>query len=550
MKKMLKLTRVLLKNTSLISLSKHKWGNRLLSLVLLGTGIMMMSMIYFLATSLYTQFATFDQGGMILSYGVVGLSVTVFFFGIFYVLAMFYYSKDIELLLYMPFKPYQIIGSKLIVVIIYEYVVTAIVFLPVMVAFGLGAGAGVVYYIIGVLITLLIPIIPLTMGGIFVMIIMRFTNIGKRKEAMTFVGSLLVLVVALGFNFAMQAFVGQIEDGEAIQLLVEGNNSLVGMIGRFFPGATFAINGLVHYNTTDGLMQLLLFVGVVVAFIIIFVLVAQKIYFKGVIGISEAGAKRKAMDDKAWKKHGSSSSLLSGLVIREFKMLLRSPTYFLNCMLAGILIPVIFVGMFVIAPESDPEIQMLMTTLTAEGNEAMKLAIFLAFGVVLGASNGITSTGISREGRSAYIMKYIPVPMATQLMGKIVTGLLTTVIGLVVTFGGAIYLGIELSLIGIGFVLAINGTIFVLLTGMIVDLFRPKLVWDNEQQAVKQNLNLMINLAIGFLLGFGLPFLVFKFGLSVMLVIIIGIPLLAFVNYVVYLVMKRRFIPLFLKMDL
>jgi ABC-2 type transport system permease protein len=35
------------------------------------------------------------------------------------------------------------------------------------------------------------------------------------------------------------------------------------------------------------------------------------------------------------------------------------------------------------------------------------------------------------------------------------------------------------------------------LTGIIIDLYNPKLDWDNEQKAVKQNMNVLYNMAAG-----------------------------------------------------
>lgn len=550
MKKLIKLTRVLFKNTSLIVVSKGKWINRLLTLLLVFAGVSIMASFFALSNELFDQMAFYQQEGLLISYGVVGLSVMVFFFGIFYVLAMFYYSKDIELLLHMPFSPYQIIGSKLILVIVYEYIVTFVVFLPVMIAFGVNSEATLLYYVIGIVSMLLLPIIPLVIGGLFVMVIMRFTNIGKRKELMTFVGSILVLVVALGFNVGMQAFVGNTDEGEMVELLIQGNNSLAGMAAKLFPGASFAVNGMVHYDTVNGLMQFGLFVAMVVAFVAVFLIVGQKLYFKGVIGIAEAGAKRIEMDDKAWKKHRESKSVLSSFVVREFRMLMRSPTYFLNCVLISLIFPILFVVMFLIAPDSDPEITMLIDTLTSEKNEALKLAIFFAGGILFGSMNGITSTGVSREGSSAFVMKYIPVPMKTQVLSKVITGIIVAAVGMIMFGVGCAYIGLDLKIVIVGLIMSFNGIVFTMLLGMIIDLIRPKLVWDNEQQAVKQNLNMIINMLLGAAIGIGFVYLVITLEFSVLIIALITLPVFAIINYVIYLIMKKVAMPRFLQLDL
>ena len=46
--------------------------------------------------------------------------------------------------------------------------------------------------------------------------------------------------------------------------------------------------------------------------------------------------------------------------------------------------------------------------------------------------------------------------------------------------------------------------------GMAIDILRPMLDWDNPQRAMKQNLNVLISLAVGALYLGGLVFLTIK----------------------------------------
>ncbi len=43
--------------------------------------------------------------------------------------------------------------------------------------------------------------------------------------------------------------------------------------------------------------------------------------------------------------------------------------------------------------------------------------------------------------------------------------------------------------------------------GMVIDILRPLLIWDNPQKAMKQNLNVLIGMGVGTIYGGGAIFL-------------------------------------------
>jgi len=115
-------------------------------------------------------------------------------------------------------------------------------------------------------------------------------------------------------------------------------------------------------------------------------------------------------------------------------------------------------------------------------------------------------------------------------------GLLSTLLFAV----GAIYLGLSPRTVGLGFLVALNGMIFISLFGMIVDLLKPKLYWDSEQQAVKQNLNTLINLAIGFGLAFGLGFNVFVLDINLWITLSIYLVFIGVINVGLFYTLKHK----------
>ncbi len=146
------------------------------------------------------------QEAVILGFGLSVVSVVIFFFGIFYAMGIFYFSMDVENLLPLPFKPWHIMGAKFAVVLIYEYLTELIFFVPTLIAYGIKSSGGILYYIYGVIIFLLLPIVPLVIASIINMIIMRFTNIAKNKDRFRLFGGIIAMGFGVGINIYIQKF--------------------------------------------------------------------------------------------------------------------------------------------------------------------------------------------------------------------------------------------------------------------------------------------------------------------------------------------------------
>ena len=142
----------------------------------------------------------------------------------------------------------------------------------------------------------------------------------------------------------------------------------------------------------------------------------------------------------------------------------------------------------------------------SNGNVLVFTVALLSFFTSMSMSS---STAISRDGKNAYFNKIIPVSPMTIINSKIVIGvifgfvpcLLISVVGLVFNLLSIL----DLILINVPLFLYIVFTNYI---GIFIDLKRPKLDWENETVAVKQNTNtlifMLVDLVFTFLIcGFG-----------------------------------------------
>jgi len=99
---------------------------------------------------------------------------------------------------------------------------------------------------------------------------------------------------------------------------------------------------------------------------------------------------------------------------------------------------------------------------------------------------------------------------------------------------GIIIVKPDFSLIIIAGVISILGIIFASEAGMLIDLYFPKLIWDNEQKAVKQNLNTFVTMVICILFSGLAAFMVIKLNLQLISSIFFISIVFGLLDYILY----------------
>ena len=445
-----------------------------------------------------------QQEGIILGLLMAVVSTLIFFFGIFLIPSIFYFSKDIETLLALPLKPENIVLSKFLVALAFEYLTVLFITVPILIGYGSMVMPSLGFYVFLVFVLLLIPIVPLVLSSIIVMLVMRFLPFAKNKDFFNYLSGFLMLGFAVGINLTTTQLVSSLSQADVLRLLQEGNNSLMNLYSYAMPTLPYAVNSLVRLSVLDLVIMALITLIVLV----VFVGLARVWYFKGAIGINETGANRKKLSDKAY----AHSTLLHHPVwtytLKELRLMIRTPIYFLNNVATALFMPIIFGGMLFTNLNKDPDIQMLLDSIPW-GHPSLPVWILgggLAIGFFMGSVNLITPTAISREGTNAWFMKIIPMSYKQQLIAKILSGLIISLLGslaFVIPFAIFFHLSLlNLFHATLGILLA---TLSMNVWGMVVDVYHPKLIWEQEAVPVKQN----INAAFTMLPGFGLPALIF-----------------------------------------
>lgn len=487
--------------------------------------------------SMYNVLAPINQQGVILTLAIASVSVVTLVLGIFYVLTVFYFAKDVELLLPLPLSPSEILGAKFISVLIYEYLTELVLLTPAIVVYGVKSNASVVYYLLSLLVFLVVPVIPLIIASIINMVVMRFTNIGKHKDALRIIGGLIALAFGLGINILMQRLASfGTEPDKLLEMLTKGDNSLVGMMSKVFPSAKLASISLIYSTELRGIVNLLLFIAVSLIFVMLFFILAEVLYFKGALGNSEVYSKRQKLSKDQMEKSTRQNSIIKAYTLKELKILFRTPAFLMNCVIINFLWPVFFsIGAFSAGSSGEIKIDDIINFIKQPKALGIAMAAVFAMSLFVSGSNGIASTSLSREGQNIFTSKYLPIKFRDQVIGRIIPAIILSLLPVIIAIiAVSVLVRFSADIIIAACILAVLGTILTSLLGILLDIKFPKLSWDNEQKAVKQNINLIVVMFGSWALAALVIYLVvkFKFTLWYSFMSIAGISLV--INVILY----------------
>ncbi len=401
----------------------------------------------------------------------------VFLGSVFTTKAQIFEAKDNELLLSMPIKPRDIIISRMLYLLITNYIMELLVAIPVGAGWALFGNGNPLSWLGFAITVISLPLFSFALSAIFAYFISKITARIKNKTLITVFFSIAFLVVYFLFVGNSDQYMEiLINNGEAIA----GN--LQGIPVLYWLGSACTGN-LLH----------LLFAA---ALYLIPFAVATWVLFRSFIGIvthkGGNGKKQTAVPLKI-----SADTAQGALLKREFSRLFHSATYIMNCGV-GLIMMILFSVFLAIEKGSLLEIEELSQGLITPNLLCAGFSLVLMGILSLGS---FTSPSISLEGKGYPLTRSLPVSAQEILLAKRKMHIFAT---LPLTWLSALILGI-VYLPGLEGWLAmlILPTLYALWTGnigLICNLHHPVLDWVNEAQPVKQGISVLLTMLFTFLL--------------------------------------------------
>ena len=495
-KSILRLTKIFFKNSfqnpSIIDKKTNKINKKSIFVWLM---VIVMIAISYLSYKVIGELVKINQPTIFLNIFFLIIMIIMIFQIILASTNVYFFSKDLELILPLPIKSEELLIAKFNTILINIYFTEFIfVFFP-LIIYGILTYAGILYYLYLIFILLIFPILPILIISIIMMFLMKLSKFIKNKDVFQIIITLIFISIIFLLEFKIgNNIINKIDDNlniesqESIQLFNEFNTK-VENVNKYFLEINSTINILNNYNKINSIINILKIICLDLLFLIIFIVVGKKYYLKNILKNNNNYylKNNKKYLIKKLKKINKGKSYIK----KEFKILFKNPMFFMQCIFPTLILIVSLIIIMIIAI---PNIRTILTTDLFGDTIDFKFdisVICLILGIIqiIFTISNISISSISREGKDAIYMKFIPIDFYKQFVYKatpqiIVNMVLIFIILILIKF---IFPEINFIYLFLIFILAnlfniINSKIMVF-----VDFIRPNLNWKSEYEALGNN---------------------------------------------------------------
>lgn len=473
-----------------------------------------------------------------------------------------FFSKELEYVLPMPISSIELLISKYAVLLVMSYITELIFAVVPLTIYGLMTHISLLYFLVMPIVLMIFPALLITIISAITIILMRILKVIKNRNIyQTVVTSILLVIVLLFESIIMSTFTmdrpvdieqQNISQEQAQQQAIEMYNKM----GKGF----LIINPSVEIlSEPNNILTVLINLGKLIIYnlvgLSVFLLIGKKIYLKNIlIGTTNSVSNKKFISKVKYET--KNKNIRNAYIDKDFKQLVRNPTFFMQLVFPVILIisSMLIIGNFII-PLIDTMIQsdenIRNTLRNIEFNTNMVCVVLCALQVLFSISS-ISLTAISRERKSAIFLKYIPVDLYKQFLYKNVLQIILNFIVSVIVLGIIYFLISKIGIIEILliFVISIFMNFINSFLMLVVDLRRPILDWDSEYQITKNNPNKIFQYVFMIIMVLALMYLA-KILRELSVILSLGIQLLIFmfVFVIINILIKKNIKKLFLKIN-
>ena len=400
----------------------------------------------------------------------------MFIFSVFAAKNRLYEAKDNDLLLSMPIPPSVILASRMLLLFAMNVVFGLLIFAPAMyrwyelVPFELGSFVCTVAEFLG------LCLFSLSVSALFGWLL-SLVSTRMRKKAL--VETLISFVFLAGYFYVYSQLNKIIAD------LIANNTQIAASVSGVAP---------LYWIGAGAAGKLLPFVlgmlVLLVPFAVVYIILSRTF-------IKTATTKRGAAKIKYEAKEQKVSSRSSALLGKEAARFFSSSTCIVN---NGLGVVMIVVGAVAVLIYGD-RLRQFMNMLTMPTDLAVCLgtvAAAMMAGIVVP-----TSSSVSLEGKSIWIIQSMPVDPAQVLLSKLKLSLIMFLppvvffmLALVLVFGAAAAVAVPALLLSVAIVVVMAEI------GLIANVNHPLLNWTSETQAVKNSVSIIISMIIDMVIVF------------------------------------------------
>ena len=457
---------------------------------------------------------------------------------------VYFFSKDLELILPLPIKSEDLLISKFNTILINIYFSELIFALIPLLIYGILTNSGILYYLFLIIILIIFPILANLIVSIITMIFMKFSKFIKNKDifqiiiTLFFIGSLILLEFFIINNITSNLSDNTTINSENIINGINTFNEKIKNINKYFLIINPIINILNNYNKINIILDFLKIIFINLLFLILFILIGKKYYLKNILKNNNYYIKmnNKKINDKKFEKNNK----LISYIKKEFKMLFKNLIFFIQSIFPTLILTVSLIIITVIAL---PNLQQILTTNSVfeEVTFSVDLSVIcLILGLIqiIFTMSNISISAISREGKNAQYMKFLPIDFYKQFICKSIPQIIINafVVMVVLFLIKLIFPTFEIIYVLLLFILGnliniLNSNLMVL-----VDLIKPNLDWNADYEAIKNGNNKLFQYAFTILM---ILILVYFYNIFSDINLILACILIIFILIILILILNK-----------
>ena len=481
--------------------------------------------ILFLMLMTYCIFTCIGYGKLGKTEVIPGLTaVTIgalsFFMTLFKANGYLFNFKDYDMLMALPFKVKDVAGCRFIYMYLKDLPWYGGISLAMLIGYGVYAEPGFLTYPVWIILTAMLPVVPMLAAAFIGFIIAKIGSGFKKKNLVQIVLTFAFIILIFASRFIVEEVFKQNKVNDVLLSV----SDIMKNIEKMYPIAGWFRRAVTEFSPLD----IVLLIAVSAAlFEVVFVLVGRA--YRRINSLLMSHGASGKYNIKNLRKR----SVVQAVAHKEFRRMIGSTIYVTNAAVGEVLCFVAGVAVLFI------NIDQVISKIT-NGAPVTKEMLFPAIPIIVYLLVGMVSTtpmSPSLEGKNYWIVQSLPISRKKLYQGKMLFNMYLTVPFLVFTTI-CISIAAKVPLLNtvlyliLGIILCGFSTVW----GMICGIRFMKLDWENEVEAVKQGSAVVLYMFPNLIATVGLIVLVVVLGIKIdhNLITLIMIIVMTIVDIVCY----------------
>ncbi|MBO4900976.1 MAG: hypothetical protein J5509_11875 [Lachnospiraceae bacterium] len=457
------------------------------------------------------------------------ISALAFIFTFFKTNGYLFNFKEYDMLMSLPFESRTVAACKFTYMYIKSLPWYLSIALAMMIGYGIYAHPPVIVYLIWIVLSFLLPVIPMLLAAFLGFLIARISAGFRKTNLIQTVLTMVFIIFCFSLRFIIEALFREDKVEDTLQSISAATENA----GRIYLPVKWFAGAITGPRVSD----ILLLAGVsILLFAIVFRIVGGS--YRSINSALKSHAASKKYRMTGQKKR----SVINAITFKEFKRLTGSTTYMTNgaigLVLASLLAVVtLFIGFDKIVASVTQNAPFDYSVV----EPAIPFIVYFFVGMMAS-----TACSPSLEGKNYWILQSLPIEKTTIYKGKMLFNMYMTVPFMVFAIlCMSISAHVPVSEMILYMILGVALCAFSTTWGCVCGIKHMKLDWENEIEVIKQGTNVAIYMFPNMIAVMGLTVLVVFLGmrmnhLLLTAIMILIAALLAAICYVRALALAKR----------